>query len=210
MKPEEIQNLWNQQSNQLNQALKISLETAEQLKKVEAYTELQQSKTVRIFAIIVGALWSIFVDSQLAQFFSNNWYVLVGVGVVHSILLKIVIVHYVYQLIELGNIHLGNAVATTQKQLARLKLSTLAVGKIMWAQAPLFVLAPLQLAFLFEVSTAWLITQLIASAVVAFLGIWIVVNIKPANFNKPWFKLLFGSKDFTSVVKAEQILKQLQ
>lgn len=207
---DELQQLWSQSAQQLNNALELNAQALEQLKKVEAHTAVQQSKSFRFFVIAVGVLWSFFVDAQLAHFFEAQWWILLSVAALHSIGLKVVIVQYVYQIIEINSIQLSNPIAVTQIQLAKLKQSTLRANKLMWVQAPLFVLAPLQLAFIFDVSTVWLIAQSIASAVVAVAAIWIVIKIKPVNFNKLWFKALFKSIDFTSVEKAQQILNQLQ
>jgi hypothetical protein len=55
----------------------------------------------------------------------------------------------------------------------------------------------------------WWIFQIAVTTLFTFAGIWLFFNIKAENRNKKWFRKLFGTVEWTSLEKAEELLEQL-
>jgi hypothetical protein len=117
---------------------------------------------------------------------------------------------YVQHIVWIKQIKPYHSITDVQKKLEELKSSTLQITRILFLQAPFYCcwfLTPAMISS--EPIAFWFITLPITLGF-ASLSIWLYLNIKPANVEKKWFRLLFSSKEWNGIVDAEAFLEEIE
>ena len=58
--------------------------------------------------------------------------------------------------------------------------------------------------------TAFFLISLPIALFFVFVSIWLYRNINYKNADKKWFKMIFSSKEWTSVIKAIKFMKDIE
>ncbi len=191
----EIKKLWQTYDKKLTQSSSINHKLFEELNKMKSKSALSSIKPIKIFAIIVGILWIMFVDMLIIKFFSMEYIFFVFSAGIHSIITKIAIGIYLYHLILINQIDISQSVFGVQEELARLKTSTLVVTRLLFLQLPVFTTFHLNASFLQNVNIGLWVFQIAITLLFTFSGIWLFFNIRLKNMNKKWFKYIFREKE---------------
>ena len=114
---------------------------------------------------------------------------------------------YIKHIVLIQQINLSDSVVNAQKKLSQLQLSTINVTRILFLQMPLWVTCWWNSSWIhFNELKFWLIPFPIALAF-TLAAIWLFKNISIENSNKKWFKLLFGTPEWTYVVQSKEFIK---
>jgi len=209
MENAEIINLWKFYDKKLEESLMLNRKNAEDITKIKAREFLISMTPLKLFTIVVGILWVIFVDILILNVFASaSPYFLISAGL-HVLLTKVAIVIYYNQSVLIRRVDISDPIIATQEKIARLKSSTLWVARLLFLQLPLWTTFYLNDALLKSGNVVFYAIQAITTISFTFLAIWLFLNIKYENKEKKWFRLIFTGKEWSPLIKSMELLNQL-
>ncbi|MDE3185801.1 MAG: hypothetical protein KGM16_20505 [Bacteroidota bacterium] len=200
-----------EQANVLNlQSWVLNVKCFEDLQKQKATSKLKSLIAFKLLAIALGILWVLFLGNLFYfSLHSSKIFFTVSVGAIFVINLAAIIV-YVNHIIEINKINNSESIIKAQESIARLQLSTINITRILFLQAPFYctfwwntnmiVNDPLRF---------WLISVPVA-LIFTLASLWLYKNISLKNANKKWFKVLFNSPEWKSLIKANNFLQEIE
>lgn len=210
----ELKKLWQTTQEKLDESLVINKKNTEDITRIKVHKFLGSMKPIKIFTLLVGILWvgvgAIALSTIYANAFSeaNKFFLFSATGQV--LLTAISLIIYVYQLINIFHIEITDPILETQKKLAQLKITTLWSARILLLQLPIWTTFWWNETML----TEWNLWQwaIVAITTLSFtiLALWLFFNIKYENRDKKWFKLIFNGKEWTPLMKAMELLEQVE
>jgi len=217
MEDHQLASLWKAYDQKLEQARLLNLQSwvlnlqqFERQQQQRAQHTLGSVVRIKTGLVIAGLLWvALLVYLLLHALAWSKIFFIISAGAIALVNL-IAIVVYLQHIVWIQQIKPYDSVLAVQKKLEQLKVSTLQITRILFLQAPFYccwfvspaMIAASPLAF-------WLITVPITAFFTA-VSIWLYINIKPANKDKKWFKLLFSSKEWTGVLAASAFLDEIE
>ncbi|GAB3517100.1 hypothetical protein [Emticicia fontis] len=210
MEDKEFINLWKAYDKKLEDNLSLNQKNAEDITKIKLHSHLLSMKPLKIFTIIIGILWVIFVDSLIFIAFKVGISFFLVSAIIQVLLTKLAIGVYIYQLILINQVDISDSVLATQQKIATLKSSTIWITRLLFLQFPVWNTFYWTQG-MWENGGIWFyIIQIPLTAAFVYLAIWMFINIKYENRNKKWFRLIFKGKEWTPLMKSMEILEQIE
>lgn len=210
MEDTEIINLWKSYDKKLEENLSLNKKNAEDITKIKLYSHLASMKPIKIFTIILGILWVVFVDILIFAAFKAGISFFLISAIIQVLLTKIAIGVYIYQLILINRVDISDSVLATQEKIATLKSSTIWITRLLFLQFPVWNTFYWTEAAWENGGTLWYIIQIPLTAAFTYLAIWMFLNIKYENRDKKWFRLIFKGKEWTPLMKSMAMLEQVE
>ncbi len=209
MEDTEIINLWKSYDKKLEENLQFNKKNAEDITRIKVQSFLSSMKPMKIFIILAGIVWVVFVDVLIINIFNvASPFFLVSAGI-HVLLNKVAIVIYLYQLILIYQVDISEPIMATQEKLVRLRSTTLWISRLLFLQLPVWTTFWWNEVMFQEWNVfQWLISGSVTLAF-AFAAIWLFFNIKYENRDKKWFRLLFTGIEWNPVIKSMELLSQI-
>lgn len=205
----EIINLWKSYDKKLEENLQFNRKNAEDITKIKTRSLLASMTPLKIFTIVCGILWVGFIDMLIYHLFHVASSFFLISAIILTLLNKLAIGIYLYQLILIHQVDINEPVLVTQEKLSRLKSSTLWVTRILFLQFPVWTTFYLNESMLRN-GNIWLYAiQIIITASFTYLAVWLFFNIKYENRDKKWFRLIFNGKEWYPVIKSMELLNQI-
>ena len=217
MEDSQLKDLLATYSHQLEEARLLNLQSwvlnykcYEALQSQKAKSKLKSLITFKKFAILLGIFWVLFLGYLLFHSFEmSKIFFVISVSAIIVITSAAIIV-YAYHLVLLAKINNTENVVKTQETIARLQASTINITRILFLQSIFYCTFWWTPAMLINSPLSfWLI-----SFPVAFLfgwgSVWLYRNISYKNAHKKWFKILFNSPEWTSLIKANEYLLEIE
>ncbi|SFT95944.1 hypothetical protein SAMN04489724_2976 [Algoriphagus locisalis] len=206
----ELQQLWKSYDERLQEQLVFNRKNASDITKMKVKSTLSAMRPIKIFTLLLGILWVLFLDVLLINLFPvGNFFFLISFGFI-SLVNKIAVGIYAYQLILISVVNINSPVISTQKKIAGLVSSTLWVTRILMLQLPFWITGFMSLAWVINGNILYWSIQGALTALFAGLAVWLFINIRYENREKRWFKFLFGSYEWTPIMKAQEMLGQIK
>ena len=206
----EIINLWKSYDRKLNENLLLNRKNADEISKIKAQSLLSSMKPMKIFTIVVGIIWVVFIDVIIIRsFYIASSFFLVSAAIL-SLLNKLAIGIYLYQLILIHRIELDGAIMATQRRLASLKSTTLWIPRILFLQLPLWTTFYWTKTIFENGSIFLILTQAIVTLLFTLAAVWLFRNINYENRDKRWFRIIFNRKEWYPVIKSIELYKEIQ
>ena len=213
----ELQNIWKAYDQKLEEAKLLNMQswalhikTFEVLQSQKAKSKLNSLSRFKIWTILGGIAWIAFLFFLI--FYSLSFqkiFFLVSASMIALFSLIAVIV-YIQHVIWIRQIDNSDSIVEVQEKISKLQVSTLQIVRILFLQTPFYT------TFFFTPKWAmsgdiwfWLISVPI-TILFTLLSIWLYRNINAKNAHKKWFRILFNSPEWTSVIKAMLFLKELE
>lgn len=210
MKELEIIELWKSYDKKLEENLVLNRKNTEDITKIKVQSFIFSMKPIKIFTILVGVLWVIFVDTLIINLLNiAGPFFLISAGI-QVLLTKLAIGIYLYQMILIQQVDISEPIVATQEKIARLQSSTIWVTRLLFLQLPVWTTFYWNGSML-ENGNAWLYAfQFIATASFTYLAIWLFFNMKYENKDKKWFRLIFNGNEWNPVIKSMELLSQIK
>ena len=209
MENTDIINLWKAYDKKLENSLTLNKTMAQDITNIKIQSLLASMKPLKIFTLIIGVLWVILVDSLIINLFYVANRIFLISAAIQVILTKIAIGIYVYHLVLIKKIDINEPILATQSHLSQLKSSTLLVARILFLQLPVWTTFYWNESMLQNGNFVLFVFQAIVTLAFTGLAIWLFVNIKYENKDKKWFKLIFNGKEWTPILKAIELQKEI-
>jgi hypothetical protein len=213
----ELKNLWKEYDRKIEetkllnmQSWVINLKTFEYLQTEKAKSKLNSLSAFKKRAIIAGILWIAFLVFLIVESwpFSNIFFV-ASVSAIAAFSL-LAIIAYIKHIILISEIDNSENLIETQQKTAALQASTLQITRVLFLQAPFYSTFFWSQKMIASNWAAFFLISLPITLFFVFASVWLYVNINCQNAEKKWFKILFSSKEWTSVTKAISFIKEIE
>lgn len=210
MEDTEIINLWKSYSQKLDESLQLNRKNAEEITRLKVRSFLASMKPLKLFTIAIGIIWVGLIDVLLINTFPvANWFFIISAGI-QVLLTKLAIIIYLYQLILLHQADISEPVLETQRKLASLKSTTLWIARILFLQLPVWTTFYWNKSMLVNGNMGLYVLQIVITGLFTFVAIWLFLNIKNANKDKKWFRLIFNSNEWNPLIRSIELLNQVK
>jgi len=207
-----LKEMWANYDKKLEKSLALNRRLITEIQTQKARTALRPLKTIKIIAVILGILWSLLLLVLVclalsAMTYYRHFFVISALAIIITTVAAIVV--YIRQVILIQQIDNSMNVVETQRKLASLQSSTINIARILFLSAPFYTTFYINKS-MFEHGTIGLwVLQLTVTTVLTTASIWIYRNARIENADKRWFKFIFGSSEWTSVIKAMNFMKEI-
>jgi hypothetical protein len=204
-----LKNIWKAQDEKLDRAMKLNLFLMESMQKQKAQSKLSGLAGLKLVAVILGILWSLFLGILVYGNQLQNIYFTVSVGMILLITIAAITI-YIKHIVLIKEIDYSQSITDTQKKLAKLQASTFN-SRFILLQTPFY--------------TTWFwSTEMIQASVIKFcliavpitvlftvLTIWLYKNLTPLNMHKKWVSyLLKNDPEQVPVIQAQKFLNEIE
>ena len=210
MEDNEILQVWKNYDRKLEENLLLSRQNATAITALKVQSFLASMKPLKIFTIVAGVLWVGLLDVLIISLFHIASPFFLVSAILLTVLNKLAIGIYLYQLILLHQADITEPVLATQEKIARLKSSTLWVARLLFLQLPLWTTFYWNKSMLENGSLGLFIIQALVTGVFIFIAVWLFINISYRNRNKKWFGFIFNGKEWSPLMKSMEVLSQLE
>ena len=210
MKELEMIEIWKSYDKKLEENLVLNRKNTEDITRIKVQSFISSMKPIKIFTIVIGLLWVVFVDTLIINLFNiASPFFLISAGI-QVLLTKLAIGIYLYQMILIQQVDISAPIVSTQEKIARLKSSTIWVTRLLFLQLPVWTTYYWNESML-ENGNVWLYAlQIIITASFTYLAIWLFFNIRYENKDKKWFRLIFNGKEWNPVITSMELLSQIK
>lgn len=201
--------VWKSYDQKLEDNLVLNRKNAEDITRIKIKSLLGSMRPLKIFTIITGILWVVFVDALIiTTFHFASPFFLVSAGI-QVLLTKLAIGIYLYQMVLIYQTDISEPLLATQERIARLQSSTIWITRFLFLQFPVWTTFYIGESLLKNGGMTWYVIQSIVTLAFTFVAVWFFVNIKYENRNKNWFRLIFKGKEWDPVMKAMGMLREI-
>jgi hypothetical protein len=208
-----LKEMWANYDKKLEKALALNHRLITEIQAQKARSVLRPLKTVKAIAVVSGLIWSLFLSVLVFFAISDMtpyrlFFIISALSIV--LLTVAAIVVYIRQIVLIQQIDNNMIIVEAQRKLAALQSSTINIARLLFLSAPFYTTFYFNKS-MFEHGTIGLwVFQLTVTAAFATVSIWLYRNIKMENAGKRWFKIIFGTSEWTSVIKAMNFLKEIE
>jgi len=205
-----IADIWKAQENKLNRSLQLNLFLVNELQQGKAKSKLNRLANFKIFAVILGLVWTAFLGLvTYGGFFTGNPFFYVSTGIIFLFNVAALVV-YIREILILRSIDYADPVVKTQAILARLKLSNFNIVRVLLLQIPFYSTFFWTTDLLLNDLTFQLVALPVTFLLVLLSG-WLYRNIRPENMHKKWLKAFMSAgPEHSSLVEAGDFLAELE
>ena len=214
MDQSEIINLWKAYDRKLEASLMLNKSNAIEITRLKTKSLLSSMTPLKIFTIIVGMLWVSIGGTIVVNLFVHA-YTSVSPFFLYSaafqlLLTAIGIGIYLYQLVLIHQMDITDTLIKTQKRLTHLKSSTLWVARILLLQLPAWTTFYWSMDLIKSGHLPYIFLNSVVTLLAIAVSLWLFVNIRYENREKKWFRLIFEGKEWTPVIKAIELHKEIE
>lgn len=208
-----LKEMWANYDKKLEKTLALNHRLITEIQTQKARSVLRPLKTGKIVAVILGILWTLLLS--VLVFFAVSamtpyrlFFIISALSII--IITVAAIVVYIRQIVLIQQIDNSMIIIEVQRKLAALQSSTINIARILFLSAPFYTTFYFNKS-MFEHGTIGLwVFQLTVTTAFTTASIWLYRNIKMENAGKRWFKFIFGTSEWTSVIKAMNFLKEIE
>ncbi|MEO6134649.1 MAG: hypothetical protein ABIP35_05820 [Ginsengibacter sp.] len=182
----------------------------EELQTRKAKSKLKALILVKLVVMLVGVLWVLFVGYLVYHSLEITKIFFVISASAIMIFTSWAVFVYGQHLVLLRKINNTDSVVKNQALIARLQFSTINITRILFLQMPFYCTFWWSIQMIEDAPAAfWFISFPVA--VIFLLGsLWLFKNISFKNVNKKWFKILFNSPEWNVLIKANDMLNEIE
>jgi hypothetical protein len=159
---------------------------------------------------MIGILWVGFLDIIVINVWSYaSPMFLISIGF-HILLTKLSIGVYLYQLVLIHLVDINEPILDAQEKIAKLKSSTIWITRLLFLQLPAWTVFYWTKDLFQNLNTFQIIIMVSVALGLGYLGIWLFKNIRFENRDKKWFRLLLSGKEWDPMMKASDLLQQIE
>lgn len=210
MEERDILALWKSYDQKLEESLLLNRKNTADITGMKVQSLLASMKPIKIFTLIVGVLWVLFVDTLIINlFYIASPFFLISAGI-QVLLTKLAIGIYLYQLILIHQVDVSEPIVATQSRLTRLQSSTLWVARLLFLQLPVWTTFYWNKSMLENGNIFLYIIQIAVTLAFTCLAVWLFRNIRYEHRDKKWFRLIFDGVEWTPVIRSMELYREIE
>ncbi|MBS1946646.1 MAG: hypothetical protein JST47_02665 [Bacteroidetes bacterium] len=213
----ELKNIWKEYDRKINEAKLLNMQswalafrTFEYMQAAKAKSKLNALRGLKKWMVFAGILWIAFLLFLILNSLSfSNVFFLSSLSAI-VVFNVIAVAAYVRHVVLINEIDNSESLIEAQQKMAKLQSSTLQIARILFLQAPFYTTFFWSQKMIAGNWAAFLLVSLPVTLFFILLSVWLYQNIKLTNADKKWFKILFSSREWTSVIKAIQFMNEIE
>ena len=205
----ELKGIWDAYDKKLEKSLKLNVKLLEGIQKDKAKSKLRSLVFIKVFGVVVGIIWVLFLCLLLYGNHFKNVYFSTSVAMIMFFSI-IAIVVYIRHIVLISQIDYTESITATQTRLAELQVSTINSTRFLWLQLPFYTTFFWNQEWMNKDMGFWLIAFPITLLFTA-IAIWLYESISPENLNKPWVKkFIMIGMEYKYALAASELLQEIQ
>ncbi len=205
--------MWAAYDKKLEKSLALNHRLVTEIQTQKVRSALRPLKAIKIVAVVLGIIWSLFLSVLVVLAITymtpySLFFILSAMAVIVITVTAIVV--YIRQVALIQQIDNDSNVLETQKKLVRLQLSTISIVRILMLSAPFYTTFYFNKGMFENGSIGLWVFQLTITFIFSALSIWFYRHARIENADKRWFKIIFGSSEWTALTKAQHFLQEIE
>jgi len=209
METNELIRAWQDSEKSLEKLWTLNLKCIEMVQSQKAKSKLNSLAIFKLFAVALGIIYVLFLGLLVYETRLRNLYFSISFGLIiliNLIALKV----YIKHIILIREINYSENLVITQQKIAALQLSTLSIGRVLWLQLPLWTTWFWNTHWIVYNSLNFWLIPFPITLIFVLLALWLYKNISLENSRKKWFRVLFSSTEWGSIVRAMAFMKEIE
>lgn len=204
-----LKTLWKAQDEKLDRTMKLNFFIMESMQKQKAQSKLNSLVRLKLVAVILGILWSLFLVVLIYGNQLRNIYFTVSVGMIVVITIA-AIVFYIYHITLIKSIDYSQSITHTQQKLAKLQASTFS-SRFILLQTPFYTTWFWSTEMIQASITKFCLIAIPITLLFTILTIWLYKNLTPLKMHKKWVSfLLKNDPEQVPVMQAQKFLNEIE
>ena len=216
MQDTELQNIWKAYDTKIEESRILNLQSwvlnfkcFESLQTYKAKSKLDKLAQFKVWAVLLGILWVLFLGILVYANHFQNLYFSVSVLMIMLFSLFATVI-YIIHIILIKKINYGDTITATQKKLAKIQASTINSTRILWLQLPFHTTWFWHSKWVFTIGLKFWLIALPVTLLFTWLAIFLYRNIRLENMDKKWLRtLMMSGPEYTSIVKAMDFINEI-
>jgi hypothetical protein len=204
-----LKDLWKAQEEKLDRSMKLNLFILESLQKQKAQSKLNGLARLKLVAVILGIVWSLFLGLLVYGNQLQNMYFTVSVGIIMLITILAVAL-YIRHIVLIKELDYSQSITDTQKKLSKLQASTFN-SRFILLQTPFFTTWFWSTGMIEGSGIKFWLIAVPITLLFTLLTIWLYKNLTPGNMHKKWVNAIVkNDPEFVSVMQAQDFLNEIE
>ncbi|HEX9511485.1 MAG TPA: hypothetical protein VF939_13445 [Puia sp.] len=215
MEDQELKNIWAAYDKKLEEARVLNLQSwalnlkcFEELQTQKAKSKLASLANFKWIVVLLAISYVLFLAVLVYFVRWRNIYFTVSISMI-ALITVIAIIVYIKHIVIIRQITYSDNITDTQKKLSDLQSSTIDIVRISWLQLPFWSTWFWSTKWIFHTGMNFWLIAFPITLILTGLAIWLYRNISLKNMDRKWFKILFGSTEWTSIRKAMEFMKEI-
>lgn len=204
-----LKTLWKTQDKKLDRAMKQNLFIIESMQKQKAQSKLKGLARLKLVAVILGVLWTLFLGVLVYGNQLHNIYFTVSAGMIMLITIG-AIVAYIKHIVLIKEIDYGQNIITAQKKLAQLQASTFS-SRFILLQTPFYTTWFWSTEMIESSATKFCLIAVPITTIFTIVTFWLYKNLTPLKMHKKWVSwLVKNNPEYIPVIQAQKFLNEIE
>ena len=204
-----LKSLWKVQDEKLDRTMKLNLFILDSMQKQKAQSKLKGLARLKLVAVILGILWTLFLGVLVYGNQLQNIYFTVSVGMIMLITIAAIAI-YIKHIVLIKELDYSQSITDTQKKLAKLQASTFN-NRFILLQTPFYTTFFWSTEMIQASVTKFCLIAVPITLLFTLLTLWVYKNLKPIKMHKKWVSyLLKNDPEQVPVMQAQKFLNEIE
>ena len=204
-----LKSLWKVQDEKLDRTMKLNLFILDSMQKQKAQSKLKGLARLKLVAVILGILWTLFLGVLVYGNQLQNIYFTVSVGMIMLITIAAIAI-YIKHIVLIKELDYSQSITDTQKKLAKLQASTFN-NRFILLQTPFYTTFFWSTEMIQASVTKFCLIAVPITLLFTLLTLWVYKNLTPLKMHKKWVSfLLKNDPEQVPVIQAQKFLNEIE
>ena len=204
-----LKSLWKVQDEKLDRTMKLNLFILDSMQKQKAQSKLKGLARLKLVAVILGILWTLFLGVLVYGNQLQNIYFTVSVGMIMLITIAAIAI-YIKHIVLIKELDYSQSITDTQKKLAKLQASTFN-NRFILLQTPFYTTFFWSTEMIQASVTKFCLIAIPITLLFTLLTLWVYKNLTPLKMHKKWVSyLLKNDPEQVPVMQAQKFLNEIE
>lgn len=206
----ELQNIWKSYDQKLESMLAIHKDIAVNISRQKLNKQISRLYRPKFTAIVIGVPYTLLLIAVTIVAYTAKAYVAtVGFGAI-SMLMILLLWHYLYQLYLIGRVRNDDEVLSTQQQLSKLRISVYRSLNLAVFQLPFWAICWVSISALKESPIIYGGLNLLIFIILSYLSYWLYQKLNSKNQISKVRNFFLSGSDWEPIVRSAEILEQIK
>lgn len=206
----ELQNIWKSYDQKLESMLAIHKDIAVNISRQKLNKQISRLYRPKFTAIVIGVPYTLLLIAVTIVAYTAKAYVAtVGFGAI-SMLMILLLWHYLYQLYLIGRVRNDDEVLSTQQQLSKLRISVYRSLNLAVFQLPFWSICWVSISALKESPIIYGGLNLLIFIILSYLSYWLYQKLNSKNQISKVRNFFLSGSDWEPIVRSAEILEQIK
>lgn len=206
----ELQNIWRSYDQKLENMLAVQKDIAIKISRQNLSNQISRLYRPKWTALLIGVPYTmLLIAVTTIAFIANAYVVATGFGAI-SLLMLIVLWHYMYQLFLISRVKNDEEVLSTQHQLSKLRISSFRSLNLAVFQIPFWSICWVSMDALKENPFIYGGFNLLMFIIFSYLAYWLYQQLSDKNKESKIRDFLHSGSEWEPILKSAEILEQIK